>query len=337
MTPTQLFVLRTLDHVNQGRWKRPAALLRLIAYLAPDGQAVPLSRSQLARLQGRPDGSAEADRRVLHRLCDQHVLSCNPGRGRKADVWAINLNVEKWAHVPWLTSSAEAVRALRLAPVPTSRPIVPTFPWSQPFVVPTSLPQWVVEENLTWDNAFPSVGATERHVGTMVRPPYGFAANYWDKGERVGDSSPSLLGTTYPLSKGGSQRVERTREARALIQAVKSKTGVPFLEGPPADRLAARVDAHPDRLSEFLATVDRFPPGGAFNVIIDALEGDGAPAQSDPEVEKNVLIRKASALRGIGVRPDEAELRVVLDELRDIAPEWSEPWVHEFDEVGSAD
>lgn len=104
MPNMELLTRRVLEHVEVDRWQRPAALLQLLAHLAPDGQAVPLRRSDLVSLDDRTLSGARHDQEWLLRLAANRVLYRWPARGPQPAVWAVNPWVDHWLHVPWLTS-----------------------------------------------------------------------------------------------------------------------------------------------------------------------------------------------------------------------------------------
>ena len=275
--PIEQVVPKLLEHVDIGRWQRPAALLRVVALLSRPPCYVPLSPSVLVSL-GRTPTQAKYDHRVLVRLAEDRVLRRAVGRGRTPDCWAVNPDVTHWEHIPWLTPRAVLVREL-LAPLwgdadplwgvragqsPDLWGDTPLISEVRRFLTSTLTPPdrtTTVFHSTTTVGSPGQTGPSTHHYGSPSAPPV--------------CSSESSREDSLSRSEGASED-PLTREARTLIEAVRKASGAAWIRGVPAKRIAACIDPRPDMLGELLAVADACRGARSFLSVIDALESSVA-------------------------------------------------------------
>lgn len=109
MANTQLLAVRVLEHVDVGRWERQSALVHLLA--AQRGPVIMRVR-EIEELLARTHDEARYDHRVLLRMVEDRVVLRWPGKGPRPDLWLLNVHVDQWRHVPWITPRRKVVALL---------------------------------------------------------------------------------------------------------------------------------------------------------------------------------------------------------------------------------
>jgi hypothetical protein len=245
---------QVLEHVDVEVWRRPEQLVRLVAGLQCGPCPVPIGPALLNKELGRSPREAVYDHRVLVRLATRdRVLLRWQGAGRSPDAWAINPDLARWRHVPWITPRRAVLSSFLPAWEEKAVPLMMKSA-GQPCL------RWHIDAENGGSEAFPPATLSGKDVSSTARGVSSTA-------RRPGETPPGCVinGTAAPrddnyidLSKERSlslsfeadrqrERRRAQRQAWGWVVALVAETAGTQLFGAPEGRVLDAAEACGDR------------------------------------------------------------------------------------------